>query len=118
VGKKILVVDDNRLVLVGVAAVLEAEGFRVWTTDSPVEAVELAGQVRPDVVVTDMRMPSMDGISLLERLKDVTPEKPQMLIYSATMPPAADRVRDRMPGVTWVSKTADHQALLDVLEAP
>ncbi len=116
-GRKILVVDDNRLVLVGVATALEAEGFRVWTTDSPVEAVELAGQVQPDVVVTDMRMPSMDGVSLLERLKDVTPKMPQMLIYSATMPPA-DRVMERMPGVTWVSKTADHQALLDVLEAP
>jgi CheY-like chemotaxis protein len=116
VGRKILVVDDNRLVLVGVAAALEAGGFRVWTTDSALEAVELAGQVEPDVVVTDMRMPSMDGLSLLESVKEVTQQVPQMVIYSATAPPA-DLNKDRMPGVTWVSKSAGHQALLDILEA-
>jgi CheY-like chemotaxis protein len=111
-----LVVDDNRLVLVSVAAALEAGGFRVWTTDSALEAVELAEKVEPDVVVTDMRMPNMDGLALLESVKEVTPQTPQMVIYSATAQPA-DLVMNRIHGVTWVPKSAGHQALLDVLEA-
>jgi CheY-like chemotaxis protein len=82
-GKKIVLVDDDRLVLQSVLAALEASGYRVWATDSTEEAVELTREVEPDVLVTDYRMPLMDGVSLLERVRELA-VVPLMLVYSAT----------------------------------
>jgi CheY-like chemotaxis protein len=112
-GKKIVLVDDDRLVLESVLAALEASGYQVWATDSTEEAVELTREVEPDVVVTDYRMPLMDGVSLLERLKELA-EVPLMLVYSAT-PPPQERLAQRMRNVHWVAKTTGHGALLGKL---
>jgi CheY-like chemotaxis protein len=112
-GKKIVLVDDDRLVLESVLATLEAGGYQVWATDSTEEAVELTREVEPDVVVTDYRMPLMDGVSLLERVKELA-VVPLMLVYSAT-PPPRDRLSQRMREVCWVAKTSGHGALLGKL---
>jgi CheY-like chemotaxis protein len=117
-GKKIVLVDDDRLVLQSVLAALEASGYQVWATDSTEEAVELTRELEPDVVVTDYRMPLMDGVALLERVKELA-VVPLMLVYSAT-PPPRERLAQRMREVYWVAKTAGHGALLvkltDLLE--
>ncbi len=112
--KKILVVDDDSLVLGSVAAALEGAGFQVWTTDSGEKAVELAGRIKPDVVVADFRMPGMDGVSLLRRLKQDIARIPRMVIYSAS--PPVDQLAESMSGVLWVSKAAGHEALLEALQ--
>jgi CheY-like chemotaxis protein len=112
-GKKIVLVDDDRLVLESVLAALEAGGYEVWATDSTEEAVELAREVEPDVVVTDYRMPLMDGVSLLERVNELA-VVPLMLVYSAT-PPPREAVSQRIREVYWVAKTAGHGALLGKL---
>ncbi|UCC72926.1 MAG: response regulator [Gemmatimonadota bacterium] len=112
-AKKIVLVDDDRLVLQSVLAALEASGYQVWATDSTEEAVELTREVEPDVVVTDYRMPLMDGVSLLERVRDLA-LAPLMLVYSAT-PPPRERLSQRMRDVYWVAKTTGHGALLGKL---
>lgn len=112
----VLVVDDDPLVLAGVAEALEAVGFQVWTTDSGEEAIELVDRVHPEVVVTDLRMPGMDGLSLLDRLARRAGPAPSMaIIYSAAPPPAA---RALTPTVRWIPKAAGHEALIDVLTGP
>lgn len=112
---KILLVDDDSLVLDSVAAALKGAGFEVSTTDSAEKALELAGRMEPDVVVADLKMPGMDGVSLLGRLRHVTERIPRMVIYSAS--PAVDQQDESMRGVLWVSKTAGHEALLEALQA-
>jgi CheY-like chemotaxis protein len=118
VGKKIVLVDDDRLVLQSVSALLSSSGYLVWATESTEEAVDLTRTIEPDVLVTDYRMPLMDGVSLLERVKELA-VVPLMLVYSAT-PPPGERLAQRLPGVYWVAKTAGHGALLgrltDLLE--
>jgi CheY-like chemotaxis protein len=110
---KIVVVDDDRLVLQSVLDALEASGFEVWATDSTAEALELSLAVEPDVVVADYRMPEMDGVSLLERLRELLAVR-LMLVYSATPPPQG-RLSPQMQGVHWVAKSAGHRALLGKL---
>ncbi|UCC81819.1 MAG: response regulator [Gemmatimonadota bacterium] len=110
---KIVLVDDDRLVLQSVLAALEASGYQVWATESTEEAVELTREMEPDVVVTDYRMPLMDGVSLLERVREL-PVVPLMLVYSAT-PPPRELLSERMSEVSWVAKTAGHGALLGKL---
>ena len=110
----VLVVDDDQLILASVAAALETAGFRVWTCDSGEAALELAGRVHPDVVVTDLRMPGMDGLVLLDRLRKVHPIGPETaIIYSSAPPAGGDDARVR--GARWIPKAAGHAALIDAL---
>lgn len=112
--RSVLVVDDDPLILASVAAVLDAAGFRVWTTDSGEEAVRLVERVRPDVVVTDLRMPGMDGLSLLDRLAQRPGPLPATtIIYSAAPPPTPSTSLSRE--VRWIPKAPGHQALIDAL---
>lgn len=112
-SKKIVVVDDDRLVLLSVSDALEASGYQVWATDSTEEALALTEEVEPDVLVTDYRMPGMDGVSLLERLKE-SAAVPLMLVYSATPRPRSGPPQ-RLREVDWIAKSPGHGALLERL---
>ena len=61
--------DDNTLGLSARRSVLEELGHKVVTTGTPVEALELCGKQRFDVVVTDYKMPKMNGVEFIGRLK-------------------------------------------------
>lgn len=58
----ILLVDDDRLVLVTLAKGLEAAGYDVLQATSSKESIELCKQKRPDIAIFDVRMPDMSGI--------------------------------------------------------
>lgn len=113
---KILVVDDDRLVLGSVAAALREAGFQVWTAEEGGQAVRLASRVQPDIVVTDLRMPGMDGVSLLQEVGGVADRAPRMVIYSAT--PPTDRASAALREVLWIAKASGHQALVHALVEP
>jgi DNA-binding NarL/FixJ family response regulator len=79
----VLVVDDERLVRVGLRAVLDAaSGLRVTGEAADgAEAVALARSLRPDVAVVDVRMPRVDGIEATRRLARLNPA-PAVLILT------------------------------------
>jgi DNA-binding NarL/FixJ family response regulator len=69
---RLLIVDDQPLMRAGFRAVLEATGEMevIGEAGDGVEAVALAREVRPDVILMDIRMPGLDGIEALKRLPD------------------------------------------------
>jgi two-component system, OmpR family, response regulator ChvI len=67
--KTIALVDDDRNILVSVAMALEAEGFAVKTFNDGVEALKGLTATPPDLAVLDIKMPRMDGMELLNRLR-------------------------------------------------
>ena len=69
----ILVVDDEQIVLNLVADTLSDEGYTVRTTLSPKEAIELVKKYPYDFVLTDIRMPEMDGIELVREIHRTAP---------------------------------------------
>jgi CheY-like chemotaxis protein len=79
-GAKILLVDDNANGLSARQAVLEELGHRITTASSGAEALELFSRQKFDLVVTDFRMPKMDGLELIVRLRKSAPEIPIILI--------------------------------------
>jgi len=66
---KILVVDDNLVVLKLLRNLLESEAYLVITAENGVEAFQLAKTENPDIIVTDYEMPEMDGVMLIKELK-------------------------------------------------
>jgi two-component system response regulator ChvI len=65
----IALVDDDRNILTSVSMALEAEGFEVRTYTDGVSALAALGQSAPDLAVLDIKMPRMDGMELLRRLR-------------------------------------------------
>jgi len=77
----ILIVDDEKNYPLILSAVLEEEGYETLTANSGEEALEiLKNSDGVDLVVTDMKMPSMDGIELLEHIKTKDPELPVIMM--------------------------------------
>jgi DNA-binding response OmpR family regulator len=63
------VADDNAIILKVLRNLLEAEGFQVITVQDGLEALKLTLQERPDLVITDILMPRMDGVTFIKKLK-------------------------------------------------
>src|SRR5436305_1111387 len=68
-GARVLVVDDEESVRVTTAAILEQEGYEVATAEDGRKALEMAARHHYDLVLTDLRMEDMDGITLLHELQ-------------------------------------------------
>ena len=81
---RILLVDDNSLGLSARRSVLEELGHKVQTSGTPTDALELCGKQRFDVVVTDYKMPKMDGVEFIVRLRKLHPTSAVILISGFT----------------------------------
>ena len=67
---KILVVDDEKLLVKGIRFNLENEGYDVITGADGMEAVELAGSENPDLIVLDLMMPRLDGLEACGKIRE------------------------------------------------
>ena len=76
----ILVVDDEPNYLVILSELLRDEGFEVFTAPSGAEGLELVQNVDLDLVITDMQMPGMDGLQLLQAIKKINSDLPVVMI--------------------------------------
>jgi two-component system NtrC family response regulator len=76
----ILVVDDEKNYLLVLSAVLEDEGYEVLTAQGGHEALEIQKSSDLDLILSDMKMPAMDGIELLENIKALDPDLPVIMM--------------------------------------
>ena len=77
---KILVVDDDQGMREFMEIMLTKEGYDITTADSPVKAINLCRKTAYDLVITDLKMPKIDGIEFLKTIKDHRPETVVILI--------------------------------------
>jgi two-component system NtrC family response regulator len=77
---KVLIVDDEKNFPIILSAVLEDEGFETASALSGMKAVEILKNENISLVLTDMKMPEMDGLSLLETIKSSWPEIPVIVM--------------------------------------
>jgi len=71
--KKLLIVDDEQSILDSLTRALNGQGYELLTSPDPLKALELVKTETPPVVITDLKMPGMDGLALLEQIKSVNP---------------------------------------------
>lgn len=79
---KVLVVDDAEFLRMRISRILTTKGYEVLEADSGLTAVSTYRASKPDVVVMDITMPEMDGLTALKEIKAIDPEA-RVLILTA-----------------------------------
>ncbi len=85
-SKKIMVIDDEPLVLKSIGKLLEIEGYYVTTSLSGKEALSIIEQEEIDLVISDIRMPNMSGVEtinvMIERCKEKNQDAPPFIFIT------------------------------------
>lgn len=76
----ILVVDDNHFVLKSIPMLLQDGGFSIYACESAKDAITALHQNEIGVVLTDIKMPEISGLELLEEIQNINPEMPVILM--------------------------------------
>ena len=109
--RKILVVDDDTGLLRLLSIRLRAYGFDVQTAESAEQALSTLPAFQPDVVVTDMRMPGMDGMGLFRQIHSRFPTLPIIILTAhGSIPDAVEATREGV--FSFLTKPFDSQKLL------
>jgi signal transduction histidine kinase len=70
---RILLIDDEEIVLESCIAILEGEGYELTTASDGTRGLALLLEIRPDIVVVDLKMPGLSGFDVLERIREADP---------------------------------------------
>ncbi len=79
-ANKILIVDDEQAIVRLLSMSLKSDGYETCTAFSGEEALDVLKKQSPDIVVTDIKMPGMDGLALLKKIKELYPEKEVIIV--------------------------------------
>jgi CheY-like chemotaxis protein len=77
---KILVIDDDRMNCDLLQAVLTRHGYEVHSATSGLEGLKLFRQHNPRVTILDLRMPEMDGLTVLKEIRAIDPQAPVIIL--------------------------------------
>jgi two-component system, NtrC family, response regulator HydG len=112
---RVLVVDDEPAARGGLEKLLKGEGFQVDVASDGVEALAIAGEHPPDVVVTDLKMPNMDGIELMKKLHEIDPSVP--VVVATAFGDVGSAVNAMRAGAEdYLTKPIDFDALVVAVE--
>ena len=115
-GKKLLIVDDDRLVLSTVADGLSRVGYHVTSVESAEEAEAwLAGGERPDLAILDVRMSGQSGLYLAQRLREL--DRIPFMMFSAYSDPLIVAQATESGALAYAVKPQDIPQLVPTIEA-
>ncbi|MBH0201233.1 MAG: response regulator [Nitrospira sp.] len=118
-SKTALIVDDSRTMRQMVAFTLTNAGFTVIEAEDGKDAVNkvsTAGDVKLDIVVTDLNMPEMDGITLIKELRKLTSFKFTPILMLTTESAMEKKKEGKEAGATgWIVKPFNPEVLLKTI---
>ena len=111
---RILVVDDEQSIVETLTVLLKREGFEVVSALSGEEAVDRFSEERPDLVLSDVRMPKVSGVDVLEAVREMDPTMPVVLMTAqASLQSAIQAVN--LGATHYVQKPFSNDELLAIL---
>lgn len=115
-SKRLLVVDDEPNLLRAVAVVLRSEGYEVGTARNAAEALARIAESLPDLIVSDIRMPGMDGFQLARQLRSSTRTDLIPVVFLTARDEISDRIAGFRSGVdAYVVKPFEPDELIAVI---
>lgn len=113
---KILAIDDSKTIREMLRSALAAAGFEVHLADDGQAGIEALDQVVPDVVITDINMPRLDGFGVLEKIRESANFKTLPVLILTTESAQDLKNRARQAGATgWIVKPFDDGKLVSAI---
>ncbi|MBT0670556.1 response regulator [Novosphingobium profundi] len=111
-SKLILTVDDSATIRMLLKTALSAQGFRIESANDGAHGLERMREVKPDLLITDINMPKMDGFELIEALRGEAEFKATPILVLSTEFSDEKKARAREAGATgWITKPFDADKL-------
>ena len=114
-AEKMLVIDDEEIVLKSCRKIFEAEGFEVVTTANPQEGLKLVSESHFDVILVDWMMPGFDGMDVVEEIDKRSPNSAMVMISGY---PSVGRATEAMKrgAMDYVSKPFRPEEITEVVK--
>ena len=117
-ARKILVVDDDREAVEMLKMLLDTTGNAAQYAYDGLEAVKLAEEIRPDLILLDIRMPHLNGYETCRRIREQSWGKEMVIVAMTGLGHDDDRLKSQQSGFDMhLVKPVDPQLLLTVLAA-
>ena len=114
--KIILAVDDSLTIRELVNFVLTNAGYEVVLAEDGLDGLAQLGRCKPDVIITDVNMPRLDGLSFIERARAETPARATPILVLTTESDAGQKARAKAAGATgWIVKPFNPTQLVEAV---
>jgi diguanylate cyclase (GGDEF)-like protein len=115
---RILIVDDDPSSLNPITIILQKEGYRVHPTTNVRRALEMVQEAKPDLIISDIKMPEIDGYAFFQQIQENESTKAIPFIFISGLGEKEARVRGFKTGVDdYLAKPIDPGDLIDRVEA-
>lgn len=112
----VLAIDDSRTMRSMVRRALDAAGITCEVAEDGVEGIRRFAELHPDVVITDINMPRMDGFGVIEAIRQDVANRAVSILVLTTETAPEFKARARTAGATgWIVKPFDDQSLVQVV---
>ena len=113
--EKILVIDDEKPTLSMFRLFLDAYGYSVYTAENGTEGLEIFRKEKPAIVLTDIKMPGIDGLAVLQQIKEIAPQTAVIVITGHGDTALAEEAV-ALNAIDFISKPIKKEALDAALE--
>ena len=112
---KILVIDDEKATLSMFRLLLDAYGYTVYTAENGAEGLAIFQKEKPEIVLTDIKMPGIDGLAVLQQIKEIDPNTAVIVITGHGDTALAEQAV-ALDAVDFINKPIKKEALDAALE--
>jgi two-component system, chemotaxis family, chemotaxis protein CheY len=113
---RILIVEDSPTMRRLIRSALEDGGYRVAESEDALQALAVVQEVAPDLVITDVNMPDVDGISMVSQMRTFPAFRSVPILVLTTESSEEAKERGRAAGATgWITKPFDPAQLREVV---
>jgi len=117
VTRQLLVVDDDPGLLLAVSETLRAEGYEIVTARRASEAMVRVAESLPDLIISDIRMPGMDGYALARNLRAAPRTRLVPIVFLTAKDDLADRITGFRTGVdAYITKPFESEELIAIVK--
>lgn len=115
-SKTVLIVDDSRMMRAMLQGALNDGGFEVVEAEDGVAGLEALDGTNPDVIITDINMPRMDGFGFIEGVRSREELRATPILVLSTESDREKKLRARDAGATgWIVKPFDADSLISAV---